>query len=59
MRTVCLAMDLTLGRPVCCYSLDERAFAASIRSIVQSVADRSLAYAEWAGPEGRYRIKRR
>jgi hypothetical protein len=59
MRTVCLAMDLSIGRPVCCYSLDDRAFAASIRSIVLSVADGSLAYVEWAAPDGRFRIKRR
>jgi hypothetical protein len=59
MRTVCLAMDLRLARPVCCYILDERAFTTSIRSIVQSVADGSLAYAEWATPDGRFRIKRK
>lgn len=59
MRTVCLAMNLSLGRPVCCYNLDERAFASSIRSIVQSVADGSLAYAESTAPDGHFRIKRK
>jgi hypothetical protein len=59
MRTVCLAMDLSSGRPICCYSLDERAFAAAIGWIIQSVADGSLTYAEWAAPDGHLRIKRR
>lgn len=59
MCTLRLAMDLSSGRPVCSYALDERAFASVIRSIVQGVADGSIVYAEWAAPEGRFRIRRR
>jgi hypothetical protein len=58
MRTVCLAMNLTFGRPVCCYSVDEQVFAASIGSIAQGVADGLLVYAEWVAPDGHFRIKR-
>jgi hypothetical protein len=52
-------MDLSSGRPVCSYALDDRAFASVIRSIVQGVADGSIAYADWAAPEGHFRIRRR
>jgi hypothetical protein len=54
----CVAINLSVGRPVHCYSLDERAFASSIPSVVQSIADGSLAYAEWTAPDGHFRIKR-
>ncbi len=59
MCTVRLAMDLSSGRPVCSYALNDRAFASVIWLIVQGVADGSIAYAEWAAPDGRFRIRRR
>jgi hypothetical protein len=52
-------MDLSSGRPVCCYRLDERAFARAIRSILDGVADGSIVYADCNAPEGRFRIRRR
>jgi hypothetical protein len=59
MRTICLAMDLTIGRPVCCYRLDEPAFAATIRWILEGVAEGSIIYADCATADGRFRIRRR
>jgi hypothetical protein len=59
MRTICLSMDLSSGRPVCCYRLDEQGFAGTIRAILEGVADGSIAFADCAAPDGRFRIRRR
>ena len=59
MRTICLSMDLSVGRPFCCYRLDEAAFAKAIASILQGVADGSITYADCATADGRFRIRRR
>ena len=59
MRTICLAMDLTIGRPVCCYRLGEAAFDETIRWILEGVADGAIIYADCATPDGRFRIRRR
>jgi hypothetical protein len=59
MCTLRLALDLSSGRPVCSYDLNDQAFASVIRSIVQGVADGSIAYADWAVPDGHFRIRRK
>lgn len=59
MRTICLAMDLTIGRPLCCYRLDEPAFAEAIHWILAGVADGSITYADCTTADGRFRIRRR
>ena len=59
MCNICLAIDLSSGRPVCCYALDERAFASVIRSILEGVEDGSIAYADCAAPAGRFWIRRK
>ena len=59
MRTICLALDISIGRPVCCYRLDEAAFTDAVPSILEGLRNGSIAYADCATADGRFRIRRR
>jgi hypothetical protein len=56
---VCLATDLTLGRPVICHALDERTFLSALPAILRGLAEGVITSADCTSPDGRFRIRRR